>query len=62
MNRAVRFGVLVAVAALAVTAVLWWQSGAWQEGAMPTRGLLRVMAFAFGALACFGLARWLRRR
>ena len=62
MRRAARIGIFVALMALAVTAGLWWDGGAWQYGDMPTRGLVRVAGFALAALGCFGMSAWLRRR
>ena len=62
MSRAAQIGGFVALMALAAAGGLWWEGGAWQYGEMPTRGLVRVSGFVLSALACFGLAVWLRRR
>lgn len=62
MTRIGGIGALLAIAALIAAAGLWWGSGAWQYGDLPTRGLVRVGAFALAALACFGVAAGLRRR
>ncbi|PIW30620.1 MAG: hypothetical protein COW30_01780 [Rhodospirillales bacterium CG15_BIG_FIL_POST_REV_8_21_14_020_66_15] len=62
MTKPARIGGLLALAALIAAGTLWWGSGAWQLGDLPTRGFLRVTAFALGALACHGVAAWLRRR
>ncbi|MEQ9558090.1 MAG: hypothetical protein RIG67_20150 [Rhodospirillales bacterium] len=62
MSRTARIGGFIALITLAAAAGLWWESGAWNYGDMPTRGLVRIMGFALAAWACFGLAGWLRRR
>lgn len=57
-----RIGVFVlAVVAGLAAAGLWWADGAWQNGAMPTDGLVKVLALAGGGLACVFAAAWLDR-
>ena len=62
MSASARIALALALAALIAAVALWWSGGAWQYGALPTRGLVRVASFALGAAVCIGLAAWIRRR
>lgn len=62
MMRIARTGCLLACLGAAAAAVLWWLSGAWQHGDMPTGGLVRTGLFALAAVACHAVAAVLRRR
>lgn len=62
MTRLARTGCLLAFLGAAAGAVLWWLSGAWQQGGMPTGGMVRIVLFALAAVACHAVAAVLRRR
>jgi hypothetical protein len=62
MSRIACIALVLALAGLGAAAALWWTAGAWQYGALPTRGLVRAAAFALGAFCCIGLSAWIRRR
>ncbi|WP_135081114.1 hypothetical protein [Terasakiella sp. SH-1] len=48
---------LLAVAAL----TLWYQDGAWQNGDMPTKGMIKTTALSALAVLCFYLAKKFRK-
>lgn len=62
MTRLALAGGVLALLAIALAAVLWGLSGAWQHGDLPTGGLVRVGLFALGAAACHATAAVLWRR
>ncbi|SCA57027.1 exported hypothetical protein [Candidatus Terasakiella magnetica] len=37
--------------------VIWYLDGAWQNGAMPTKGMIKVVGFAGLAGLCFFMAK-----
>lgn len=43
--------IIVAVSMCAIATVLWLNDGAWQNGAMPTKGVVRTFLFAAGGCA-----------
>lgn len=45
--------ILIAVAACGVAVALWLGDGAWEYGAMPTRGVVRTFLFAGGGCVAF---------
>ena len=54
-----------AAAALVIAFFLWQTNGAWNYGAMPTKGLVRVFLFAAGGVVCLVVSFFLsenRRR
>jgi len=66
MMRHVRIvAILVAVAACATAVALWLGDGAWENGAMPTKGVVRTLLFAGGGclalLAGAAVGRYGRR-
>lgn len=57
-----RIGVAVAAVAVFLTAIaLWWTGGTWENGAMPTNGMITVVAFAGGGLFCLLAAASIER-
>ena len=47
MSASARIALALSLAALIVAVALWWSGGAWQYGALPTRGLVRVRRIVF---------------
>ncbi len=45
-----------------VTLAIWWEDGAWQNGAMTTKGFYSVLGCCSAALVMMGLSRWLKNR
>lgn len=45
--------ILLAVAACSVAVALWLDDGAWEHGAMPTKGVVRTLLFAGGGCLAF---------
>ncbi len=50
---------LMAMAAIGVAVFLWLSDGAWQYGAMPTKGVIRTALFGGVGCALIVAAGWL---
>lgn len=64
MTTGGRLRLAAGIAAIAVSLAatgLWWADGAWENAAMPTHGVERVLLLAGGSLLCFLAAAWLGR-
>lgn len=61
-NRLRAAASLIAIMAALASLAVWWLDGAWDNGAMPTDGMIKVLAFACGGLLCLFVAGWLERR
>ena len=61
-RKRLRMGLMGIAAGLCVaTAAIWWADGAWENGAIPTHGLIRVAILAGFGLLCIFAAAWLDR-
>jgi hypothetical protein len=47
---------LLAGTAFVASFVIWINDGAWDYGAMPTKGLIRTAAFVCSSIVCFGIS------
>jgi len=54
--------VAAAVAACAASLVFWWSDGAWNNGSMPTDGMIKVVALAGSGSLSVLAAAWIGRR
>jgi len=48
--------IIVAVSMCAIATALWLNDGAWQDGAMPTKGVVRTFLFAGAGCAALLVA------
>jgi len=55
-------GMIFALTMCAAATFLWIEDGAWQNGAMPTKGVIRTFLFAGGAWVALLLAWLVERR
>jgi len=53
--------IALVLAIAAVAFILWQLDGAWEYGAMPTKGLFRTIMFASGAVVCLLIPKVLSR-
>ena len=57
MRRYARItAIIVAVSMCAIAMALWLNDGAWQDGAMPTKGVVRTILFAGAGCAALLVA------
>lgn len=52
-----KYGFSLALSLIIVSLSLWYFDGAWENGEMPTRGVITVSGLAFLTLAFFLLAK-----
>lgn len=52
---------MVAVGVCAAATLAWWGDGAWENGAMPTHGVVTVIVLSASGLLCFLAATWFGR-